>query len=199
MVNSGLQVRSTKHVGTLDSETAGIVARWWQQLDSLWWAQILTVTVYVRSTPHPVTVTTRIITFLVGNPYKPSFATVTGWGVDPMYKWCKVSLMLIFFKSIHSYHWLKLEICGWLRFVLSFVFVSTSPKFMKISTYEWRISLEDYYWGVFHQFFRGKCSRIARFQGRCAVTRRMMLLTMAKCGNLGARQFWWPIRYTPEV
>ena len=38
-----------------------------------------------RSTPHPVTVTTRIITFLVGNPYKPSFATVTGWGVDPNY------------------------------------------------------------------------------------------------------------------
>ena len=34
--------------------------------------------VYLRSTPHPVTVTTRIITFLVGNPYKPSFATVTG-------------------------------------------------------------------------------------------------------------------------
>ena len=41
--------------------------------------------VYVRSTPHPVPVTTRIITFLVGNPYKPSFATVTGWGVDPSY------------------------------------------------------------------------------------------------------------------
>ena len=38
-----------------------------------------------RSTPHPLTVTTRIITFLVGNPDKPSFATVTGWGVDPMY------------------------------------------------------------------------------------------------------------------
>ena len=37
----------------------------------------------LRSTPHPVTVTTRIITFLVGNPHKPSFATVTGWGVDP--------------------------------------------------------------------------------------------------------------------
>ena len=37
----------------------------------------------LRSTPHPVTVTTRIITFLVGNPYKPSFATATGWGVDP--------------------------------------------------------------------------------------------------------------------
>ena len=24
--------------------------------------------------------------FLVGNPYKPSFATVTGWGVDPIYR-----------------------------------------------------------------------------------------------------------------
>ena len=46
--------------------------------------------VYFRSTPHPLTVTTRIITFLVGNPYKPSFATVTGWGVDPrctIYLW----------------------------------------------------------------------------------------------------------------
>ena len=42
-------------------------------------------TIYLRSTPHPVTVTTRIITFLVGNPYKPSFATVAGWGVDPRY------------------------------------------------------------------------------------------------------------------
>ena len=27
-------------------------------------------------------VTTRIIPFLVGNPYKPLFETVTGWGVD---------------------------------------------------------------------------------------------------------------------
>ena len=40
------------------------------------------------STPHPVTVTTRIITFLVGNPYKPSFATGilgggTIQGIDP--------------------------------------------------------------------------------------------------------------------
>ena len=37
---------------------------------------------YLGTTPHPVTVTTRIITFLIGNPYKPSFVTVTGWGVD---------------------------------------------------------------------------------------------------------------------
>ncbi len=30
--------------------------------------------------PLPVTVTTRIIAFLIGNPYKPAFATVTGRG-----------------------------------------------------------------------------------------------------------------------
>ena len=41
--------------------------------------------VFVGTTPHPVTVTTRIITFLIGNPYKPSFVTVTGWGVDRKY------------------------------------------------------------------------------------------------------------------
>ena len=34
--------------------------------------------------PHPVTVTTRIITFLVGDSYKPSFATVTGRGPHPI-------------------------------------------------------------------------------------------------------------------
>ena len=37
--------------------------------------------VYIGSTPHPVTVTSRIITFLVGDPYRPSFPTVTGWGI----------------------------------------------------------------------------------------------------------------------
>ena len=46
---------------------------------------LLDTFIHLRSTPHPVTVTTRIITFLVGNPYKPSFATVTGWGVDATY------------------------------------------------------------------------------------------------------------------
>ena len=46
---------------------------------------IINPTVYFGTTPHPVTVTTRIIPFLVGNPYKPSFVTVTGWGVDRMY------------------------------------------------------------------------------------------------------------------
>ena len=35
--------------------------------------------------PFPGTVTTRIITFLVGNPYKPLFDTVTGKGPHPTY------------------------------------------------------------------------------------------------------------------
>ena len=33
--------------------------------------------------PFPVIVTTRIITFFVGDPYKPSFATITGKGDNP--------------------------------------------------------------------------------------------------------------------
>ena len=37
--------------------------------------------------PFPVTVTTRINTFLVGNPYKPLF--VTGKGPHPRYPHCK--------------------------------------------------------------------------------------------------------------
>ena len=41
--------------------------------------------IWFGTTPHPVTVTTRIITFLIGNPYKPSFVIVTGWGVDLTY------------------------------------------------------------------------------------------------------------------
>ena len=35
--------------------------------------------------PFPVIVTTRIVTFLVGDPYKPSFATITGKGDNPRY------------------------------------------------------------------------------------------------------------------
>ena len=41
--------------------------------------------IYIGTTPHPVRVTTRTITFLVGDPYKPSFVTVTGWGDNPIY------------------------------------------------------------------------------------------------------------------
>ncbi len=58
----------------------------------------------VRSTPHPVTVTTRIITYLVGNPYKPSFATVTGWGVVPIYQYHKPGHGFISIKQLCLNH-----------------------------------------------------------------------------------------------
>ena len=48
--------------------------------------------VYIGCGPLTVTVTTRIITFLVGDPYKPSFATVTGKGPPPRY-------------TLKIYHW----------------------------------------------------------------------------------------------
>ena len=58
--------------------------------------------VYIGLPPLPVRVTTRIITFLVGDPYKPSFATVTGKGDNPRYRHrCKVNLCIcIVCKSI---------------------------------------------------------------------------------------------------
>ena len=42
--------------------------------------------------PCPVTVTTSTIIFLVGDPYKPSFATVTGGGDNPNYN-CRTALL----------------------------------------------------------------------------------------------------------
>ena len=42
---------------------------------------------YVGCGPLTVTVTTRIITYLVGDSYKPSCATVTGKGPHPNYMW----------------------------------------------------------------------------------------------------------------
>ena len=43
---------------------------------------------FVGSTPHPVAMTTSMITCLVGNPYKPSFVDLTGWGVDQSDLFC---------------------------------------------------------------------------------------------------------------
>ena len=56
---------------------------------------VATKNISVRSTPLPVTVTTRIITYLVGNPYKPSFTTVTGWGVDPTYPFKRLPFLFV--------------------------------------------------------------------------------------------------------
>ena len=64
-------------VGSTDPSLAGFGGR---KIFGVCW-------VWFGLSPLPVRVTTRIITFLVGNPYKPSFATVTGWGVDPRYGW----------------------------------------------------------------------------------------------------------------
>ena len=54
---------------------------------------------YLGATPHPVTVTTRIIPFLIGNPYKPSFVTVTGWGDNPRCTYGK-SINVAIFKGL---------------------------------------------------------------------------------------------------
>ena len=51
--------------------------------------------IYFGLSPLPVRVTTRIITFLVGNPYKPLFATITGWGVDPTYTVQRIIICLL--------------------------------------------------------------------------------------------------------
>ena len=40
---------------------------------------------YIGYGPFPITVKTRIFPFLVGNPYKPLFATVAGKGPHPSY------------------------------------------------------------------------------------------------------------------
>ena len=66
----------------------------WNHLDSLeldqsdtnnWSCSHGNCRVYFGSTPHRVTVTTRIIAFLVQNPYRPSFAIVIGRGLHPRY------------------------------------------------------------------------------------------------------------------
>ena len=40
---------------------------------------------YIGCGPLTLTVTTKVTTFLVGNPYKPSFTTVTVRGPHPIY------------------------------------------------------------------------------------------------------------------
>ena len=51
--------------------------------------------------PLTVTVTTRIITFLVGDPYKPAFTTVTVRGPYPRY--IDVTNLLLTSWDIHPY------------------------------------------------------------------------------------------------
>ena len=59
--------------------------------------------------PLTVTVTTRIITFLVGDSYKPLFATVTVRGPHPIYHIISYHIISYHIISYHiiSYHILK--------------------------------------------------------------------------------------------
>ncbi len=65
-----------------------------------WFYRKGTNTIYLGLSPLPVTVTTRIITFLVGDPYKPSFAAVTGRGDNPIY----IYILYCQMTSIGSFH-----------------------------------------------------------------------------------------------
>lgn len=47
--------------------------------------------------PPQVTVTTRMISFSIGNPYQPSFVIVTGWRVDWRYVFWVVKLQIFMF------------------------------------------------------------------------------------------------------
>ena len=55
--------------------------------------------------PPPVTVTTRNIPVLVGNPYKPSFVTVTGWGVDQRDPLIKDVITLVVTCDLNVHPW----------------------------------------------------------------------------------------------
>ena len=80
-----MEFSSGVSVSTLDTDAR--IRYDWKTRDVMYEYQPEIKNASFRSTPHPVTVTTRIITFLIGNPYKPSFVTVTGWGVDLMYEY----------------------------------------------------------------------------------------------------------------
>ena len=67
------------------------------------------IIIYLGCGPLPVTVTTRIITFLVGDPYKPSFPTVTGRGPHPIYTWIfkiwnKSAFWEVFWVKRHNFY-----------------------------------------------------------------------------------------------
>ena len=75
------------HCMTLRATVKSVKTRWRRSVRSQKRNQGNTrrIHVWFGYGPFPVTVTPRIITFLVGNPYKPLFAAVTGKGPHPMY------------------------------------------------------------------------------------------------------------------
>ena len=61
--------------------------------------------IYIGLSPLPVTVTTRMIPYLVGNPYKPLFVTVTGQGDNPIY----IYIISIYIYAVKMLYRLSLE------------------------------------------------------------------------------------------
>ena len=59
--------------------------------------------IYIGCGPLTVTMTTGIITFLIGNPYKPSFTTVTGRGPHSMYTCICIFIDVIWHLSYDIY------------------------------------------------------------------------------------------------
>ena len=87
------------------------MAPWWEINGWVWKPWELNQ--YLGLSPCPVRVTTRIVMFLVGDPYKaaykPSFATVTGQGGQPnqYLTWCESPPTLI------PKFWCSFRICFW--------------------------------------------------------------------------------------
>ena len=77
------------------------------------------VCLYFGCGPLTVTVTTKIITFLMGNPYKPSFTTVTVRGPHPIFTVGKTWQFDIYFLKLHAIMWvIQLSNYGWLYYHL---------------------------------------------------------------------------------
>ena len=66
---------------------------------------------YFRFTTHSVTVTTRNYKTLAGNSYKASFATVTGWVVDPTLICLFVCLFVCLLDHLYRFMSIVLQSC----------------------------------------------------------------------------------------
>ena len=76
MIFSGISVIENIHSGKLNMKLLKHTRLMWKTHNGKKNSQKMA---YFGSTPGSVRVTTKTITFLAAKPYKPSFATVTGW------------------------------------------------------------------------------------------------------------------------
>ena len=77
--------------------------------------------IYIECGPLPVTVTTRIITFLIGDPYKPLLATVTGRGPYPTY----IHIYIYTYIHIYIYTYIHIYIYTYIHI---YIYISNSIK-----------------------------------------------------------------------